>query len=169
MRQVSRRAALESTRRHGRERPTFSDRFPRGDLHFRHQQREVPREPQARAQICSREAPETLLRYRRRSRLSRGASRKASSGRRQGDLAATPRSRSWRPLRHLATVHWHACSCHRPLGSREERAAWMFGTSLRLDARHPKRRAQQRRWRSPLLDEIAHRSARNSTPSESGA
>ena len=50
-----------------------------------------------RAQICGREAPETLLRYRRKSRLSRGAGRKAPSGRRQGDLAATPRSRSWRP------------------------------------------------------------------------
>ena len=56
MRQVSRRAALESTRRHGRERPTFSDRFPRSDLHFRHQQREVPREPQARANLRQRSA-----------------------------------------------------------------------------------------------------------------
>ena len=68
-----------------------------------------------------------------------------------------PRSRSRRPLRHLAIVHGYACSCHRPRGSREGRAAQMSRTSLRLDARQPERGAEQT-GRSPLLDGVAYRS-----------
>ena len=46
MQKVSRRAALEGTRRHDRERSALPKRIPGGDLYFRHQQRrEIPREP----------------------------------------------------------------------------------------------------------------------------
>ena len=114
-RQLARRTqsascARKGVRRHwwpyDTNRRSLPGELRRIDLRFRDQHREIPRHlASARVDSLLRDSRDCIMLLQKIVQ--------------QGDLAAAPRSRRQRPVRHSASLRWHACRCYRPLGSRE--------------------------------------------------